>query len=98
MRAKLWRVTDGPEWDASVRETDPGDEWFARNLETVREALELDPYAYSTPFLEERGEERVFVSEDRAAGYAVVAFFRVWPKKRTCELGWIELEVLDEDE
>lgn len=96
MRFPLWRLTEGPEWGESVRETDPGDAWFERNLEAARQALELDPYTYSRPFLGDRDEQRVFTTRDVAAGYRVVLFFRVWPPKRTCELGWVEVEALEE--
>lgn len=92
MRAWLWRLEPGPEWCESVRDADPGDEYFARNLEALREILRLRPYEASSPFSEH--EVRIVTTKDVAAGYRLVALIRMRPREQTVELGWLMLEDL----
>ena len=76
----------------SLADADPGDEYFQRNVQTTRDALEYDPFTYSRPFTDEN--TRVFTTKDVAAGYRLVALIRVDRSKRTVELGWAMLEWL----
>jgi len=94
--ARIWRVFNGPEWDESVKAADPRDEYyFLRNLETLRDALALDPYRYSHPFLAERGELRIYQTRDQAAGYRLIAAIEVISPAKTVELRWVVREDLN---
>jgi hypothetical protein len=97
LRARLWRVVDGPEWAEAVEAADPSDEYFQDNLEAMRQALELGPYHYTHPYIEERDDVRVMTTKDRKAGYRLVALVRIDASKRTVERGWVMLEPLDEE-
>jgi hypothetical protein len=92
LKVPLWRLVNGPEWEQSLADADPDDEYFRRNVETVREAMAYDQFFESQPFTDE--DTRVFTTKDVAAGYRLVALVRVDRSKRTVELGWAMLEWL----
>lgn len=98
MRARLWRLLEGPEWADSLAAADPGDGYFEDNVDALRGILELDPFAYSHPFVEDRDLTRIATTKDVAAGYRLVILFRINPPKVTCELGWLWREPLDPEE
>jgi hypothetical protein len=94
--AQIWRVFEGPECDESVAAADPdgesdpdGEYYFLRNLQTLRDALALDPYRYSHPFLAERDELRICQTRDQAAGYRLIAAITVCCTAKTVELRWV---------
>ena len=78
----------GEAWASTRAAADPDDDYFERNLDAMRLALEAGPYAYSQPFLTDRDDMRVFATTDAAAGYRLVVFFRVDGAK--CILEWID--------
>lgn len=98
MLARLWRLVEGPEWADHLAAADPGDEYFERNLEAIRDLLRLDPFGYSFPLTDRPDDEdRIYGTEDYAAGYRVLVFFRVNRRDRACTLEWVTLEPLPED-
>jgi hypothetical protein len=94
LRARLWRLEEGPEWPKSLREADPHDEYFEDNLATARIALELDPFTYSRGLMKENDDVRIFTTKDPAAGYRVIIGIRI--QSRVVTLGWVEVEPLDD--
>ena len=94
MKARLWRVSHGPEWQSSVDEVDPCDGYFDGNLDAVEDALGLNPLRYSTPYLDGQDDLRIFMTRDEAAGYRVVVFIRLDRAMKSVELCWVDLEPL----
>lgn len=92
----LWGLEEGPEWEGSVRAADPGDGYFQDNVQALKDLLQHDPHAYSHGYLEERGDLRVAMTRDVAAGYRAILFFKI--EKRVVTLLWIELEPLADPE
>ncbi len=95
MQAPLYRLVEGPEWLESLEATDPGDERFSDNLEALKLALGYGPWKYSRPLLEEHDALRIATTKDPAAGYRLVIGVRIEPPNVI--LGWIELELLEEE-
>jgi hypothetical protein len=88
--ARIWRVIEGPEWDEFVKRIDSdGEYYFLRNLQTLRDALALNPYCYSHPFLAERDQLRICQTRDQAAGYRLIAAIAVDSSAKTVELRWV---------
>jgi hypothetical protein len=95
VKARLWRVVYGPEWQRSVDEADPRDGYFEDDLDAVEDALGLNPLRYSFPFLDEQDDMRIFTTRDEAAGYRVIVFCRVDRAMKSVELCWVEREDLE---
>jgi hypothetical protein len=87
-----WRLRYGTEWSASETAADPHDGYFAQNLAVARDALQTNPFAYSTPFLDERDDLRLWQTSDKAAGYNVIIACAIDRPSMTVELKWVELE------
>ncbi len=92
----LWRVVEGPEWQESVDAANPYDAYYEFNIETIRLALQLNPYSDSTaPFLDGQDDARVFETNDAAGGYRVAAFYFVDRESHSVELRW--MAIFDDD-
>lgn len=94
MRANLWGIDEGPEWEASVVAADPGTDRFQENLKALRDAIAVNPFGYTRPLVKETEYERYGTTKDVAAGYRLVIFIRVDVAATRCELVWVELEWL----
>ena len=73
MRAPLYLLEEGPEWQDSVEAADPHDERFGDNLEALKLALQYGPWKYSHGLTKQDDPVRVATTKDRAAGYRLVA-------------------------
>jgi len=99
MQFPLFGLSDGPEWERSVREAEEealasgGDlKRFEANQAAARDALQYDPRGYSDPFLGGPDGARVFTTRDDAEGYRLVVFFEI--KGDRSERKWLMLEWL----
>lgn len=95
MRAPLYRLVEGPEWQGSVNAAHPGDERFDDNIAALRLSLEYGAYDYSRPLIEDHDLVRIATTKDVAAGYRLVAGIKI--ELTTVTLGWLDLEWLADD-
>ena len=73
---------------------DPGDARYRENIRALRDAIAVNPFAWTRPLIEEIELERYGTTRDGAAGYRLVVFVRVDVDTRTCVLAWVKLERL----
>jgi hypothetical protein len=92
--ARTWRVFDGPEWTDSVKEADPADEYFARNLEAIKIWLERDPHYGSHALVDGNDDLRVYKTKDEAAGYRLIVVIHCDVSAKTVECRWLHREQL----
>lgn len=91
-----WTLAEGPDFNRTLQEARARSgnlERFDANLVAARFALKRDPRGYSTAFLEERDDLRVFMTEDPASDYRLVIFFKVMGEY-ALQLEWAELQDL----
>jgi hypothetical protein len=77
---------------------EPSLDRFEENFRSVRWVLERDPYAYSEPLWETIPEKRAFSTRDFMQGFELLVFFEVFENNRSCELKWVKLRPLGQDE
>lgn len=94
MKARLWRLVFGPEWEASVRAADSGDDRFDDNLQALLDAFEVSPYLHARELTEGTPDDRYGTTKDVAGGYRLVVFVHVDPRRGTCTLAWCAREDL----
>jgi hypothetical protein len=93
-----WRLDEGPDWDRHRQAVEPNLARFEQNFRSVRWVLERDPYAFTEPLHEQVPEQRVFTTRDFMQGFELVVFFEVFEINRSCELRWVKLRPLGQDE
>jgi hypothetical protein len=94
LKARLWRLVHGPEWEESLREAAAGRDRFSDNLEALLDGIGLSPFQYARPIQPEAPDERYGTTRDEANGYRLVVFIHVDRRTRTCTLGWVATEDL----
>jgi hypothetical protein len=94
LKARLWRLVEGPEWRASVEAEGNGVERFDHNLAALLDGIGINPFAYSRPLTAEVEDVRYGTTKDVANGYRLVVFLRLDRQQVTCDLGWVAVEWL----
>jgi len=99
VRFPLFGLSDGPEWEQSVRDAEQevfeggGDlERFEANQHALQDVLEYDPRGHSQPFIGGPDGARVATTRDDADGYRLVVFFEI--KANRSERKWLVVEWL----
>jgi hypothetical protein len=95
LKVPLWRLENGPELAASVRDANPGaGRRYEENLQALRDSIECSPYLYGRALVDEMPDVRYGTTKDVAEGYRLVCCFRVDRDAKRVELGWVMIEWL----